>query len=135
MLTNKEIDEIEGYLERTRDFNNNPDLDVESYNEMLQQPGTIDYQSPKKHCKRQQLSYVKRLRTFNKYHGCCHYCGKKLNVDNFHVDHMNPLSRGGTNDENNLALACPKCNESKGNLTEHEYLEKIGDPRRYGKTD
>lgn len=32
-----------------------------------------------------------------------------------HVDHIRPVSRGGTNDPDNLRLLCPRCNLSRGN--------------------
>jgi len=33
---------------------------------------------------------------------------------NYHVDHKIPLALGGTNDLDNLTIACPPCNLSKG---------------------
>jgi hypothetical protein len=33
------------------------------------------------------------------------------------IEHIVPLSRGGSNDESNLWLACPLCNRHKGNRT------------------
>ena len=32
----------------------------------------------------------------------------------FHIDHNTPLSRGGSNDPENLCLLCPRCNWRKG---------------------
>ena len=45
----------------------------------------------------------------------CEYCGKNLlaSVDNYkewQVDHIVPLSKGGTDDFDNLALSCRTCN-------------------------
>ena len=42
----------------------------------------------------------------------CEYCHAPEAVFNlpFEVVHIVPLSRGGTNQENNLALSCPSCN-------------------------
>jgi 5-methylcytosine-specific restriction endonuclease McrA len=48
-----------------------------------------------------------------KQSGCCAYCGVSL-VDGYHIDHVVPISRGGSNWPENLALACPRCNDSKG---------------------
>lgn len=44
----------------------------------------------------------------------CHYCGDK---DAWMcVDHVLPLSRGGTNDTDNLVACCMPCNSSKGDM-------------------
>ena len=42
----------------------------------------------------------------------CKYCEKPL-VE-YHVDHVVPLCKGGDNSKENLVIACPKCNLSKG---------------------
>lgn len=52
--------------------------------------------------------------------GLCRWCGQEL-PDNFHVDHIVPFRRGGTNNPDNLALACPSCNASKGNKLVEEW--------------
>lgn len=41
----------------------------------------------------------------------CHYCGDQH--DNMCADHVVPLSRGGTNDRDNLVCCCIPCNSSK----------------------
>lgn len=45
--------------------------------------------------------------------GKCYYCGEKVN-ENYHVDHVTPLAKGGSNGPENLVIACPSCNLSKG---------------------
>ena len=45
--------------------------------------------------------------------GLCAYCGTVLDASR-HVDHVVPLSRGGGNGPDNIALSCPRCNSSKG---------------------
>ncbi len=54
--------------------------------------------------------------------GLCAYCETPL-TDDYHVEHMVPLSRGGRNDWTNLAIACPLCNRSKGTKTVEEFME------------
>ena len=44
--------------------------------------------------------------------GCCAWCSEPLN-GKYHVDHIIPLSRHGTNWSENLVLACAQCNLSK----------------------
>ena len=45
--------------------------------------------------------------------GRCAYCGRDVS-QGYHVDHIVPLSRGGSNALGNLALTCARCNTSKG---------------------
>jgi len=47
--------------------------------------------------------------------GCCEYCLSQLlySPDPFSVEHIVPLSRGGSSDLDNLALACQGCNNRK----------------------
>ena len=45
----------------------------------------------------------------------CHYCGNKT-ID-LEIDHVIPLSKGGSNKQGNLVLACQKCNREKGDNT------------------
>lgn len=54
----------------------------------------------------------------------CWHCGISI-ADKYHIDHLIPLSRGGTNWPNNLVLACPKCNMSKGSKLTHEWNGKL----------
>lgn len=44
----------------------------------------------------------------------CAYCRNVLG-DSYHIDHIVPVSRGGSNGIGNLAPACPTCNTSKFN--------------------
>lgn len=44
----------------------------------------------------------------------CAYCESLLGFDAFHIDHIIPISVGGTNGRHNLALSCKKCNGLAG---------------------
>lgn len=44
---------------------------------------------------------------------CCHWCGVSCK-DNYHVDHIQPLSKGGSNRIENICISCPPCNLKKG---------------------
>lgn len=48
----------------------------------------------------------------------CQYCGDEANT----VDHIVPVSRGGTNDLANLTPACKTCNSSKRDKLVEEWL-------------
>lgn len=39
------------------------------------------------------------------------------------IDHVRPVSRGGTNTMDNVQILCAKCNESKGNRNEADYRD------------
>lgn len=56
--------------------------------------------------------------------GLCAYCEVPLH-GRFHVEHMVPLSRGGSNYWHNVALACPECNATKGNKTVKEFFDVL----------
>lgn len=43
----------------------------------------------------------------------CFYCGKKLTLSSSTLDHCIPKSKGGSDDFDNLVLACKKCNQDK----------------------
>lgn len=52
------------------------------------------------------------------YEGKCCYCGAPWEQ----MDHLIPLSRGGSNNIDNLVPACRSCNRDKGSKTLGEYL-------------
>lgn len=58
--------------------------------------------------------YVSRAAIYRRDRGRCHLCGEHRPADDFHLDHLVPLALGGTHNESNLAVACPKCNMSRG---------------------
>lgn len=54
------------------------------------------------------LNIKEKLLKKNNYQ--CSSCGKNINFSNSSIDHIIPLSKGGTNNEENLAILCNKCN-------------------------
>jgi len=52
-------------------------------------------------------------RQINRQKGRCYWCSCNLG-SNYHIDHVIPLAKGGTNSPDNLVCACPTCNTSKG---------------------
>lgn len=63
-----------------------------------------------------------------RYEYTCCYCGgkgtRRVGPDGqrWHIDHIQPKSRAGTDDEANLALACGACNSSKHDMTADEFF-------------
>ncbi len=58
-----------------------------------------------------------KKKIFERDNYTCQYCGRKGTGPDLQLDHIVPLSRGGTNDEENLITACGKCNAEKANKT------------------
>lgn len=45
----------------------------------------------------------------------CYYCGRELKREEKTIDHKLPVSKGGTNNMNNLVICCQHCNSLKNN--------------------
>jgi 5-methylcytosine-specific restriction endonuclease McrA len=57
--------------------------------------------------------------------GKCVVC--KCNIrKSYHVDHIQPLAKGGSNDRDNLQLLCPPCNKRKHARDPIEFMKKQG---------
>jgi 5-methylcytosine-specific restriction endonuclease McrA len=63
-----------------------------------------------------------RTEIFKRWHNACAYCGSWAT----HLDHVEPLSRGGADVESNMVPACAPCNLSKGAKTLAEWTETFG---------
>lgn len=63
-----------------------------------------------------QIKEEVRLRAKN----CCEYCysQEKFATHSFYIEHIQPISKGGNNNLDNLALSCQGCNNYKYNKTE-----------------
>lgn len=54
----------------------------------------------------------------------CWWCGEDCK-DNYHIDHLVPLARGGHNDPGNIVIACPYCNMSKNDKLPDEWCGRL----------
>ena len=84
---------------------------------------------------RVRFDYEKRKKILEKTRCRCGRCGKDLDTTTMTVDHVIPLSKGGTNETSNLVALCDKCNQAKSNYVlnpieyfrylDNVYLEKL----------
>ena len=58
------------------------------------------------------ISIATRLRIRQRANFLCEYChsSEEASTALFTLDHLHPQSLGGADDEDNLALACHRCN-------------------------
>lgn len=55
----------------------------------------------------------------------CAYCRCRLDEKTAHRDHRVPLSRGGSDSIENIAVCCKSCNSRKRNQTDVEFTERV----------
>ncbi|MFH0976591.1 MAG: HNH endonuclease [Spirochaetota bacterium] len=57
--------------------------------------------------------------------GVCSYCGQKIPQGELTMDHVIPLSRGGTSERVNIVPACKDCNNKKKYLLPVEWEDYL----------
>lgn len=72
------------------------------------------------------MSQKIRFEVFKRDSFTCQYCGAKAPDVVLHVDHIEPVAQGGTNNILNLVTACDDCNCGKGavRLSDDSAIEK-----------
>lgn len=55
----------------------------------------------------------------------CAICREKLGKK-YHVDHIVPLARGGTNNRDNIQITCEPCNLAKGARDPIDFMQSLG---------
>ncbi len=59
----------------------------------------------------------------------CWYCGEDLTQSgrmSYEIDHIHPVSKGGTNEPSNLVASCRTCNGKKADMTLKEFRAYSG---------
>lgn len=72
------------------------------------------------------MDQTTRRTLYDRQEGRCVYCRRYFPVDIMHVDHKKPISKGGSDEMDNLQVLCPTCNSSKGSYTDEEYRRRAG---------
>lgn len=67
--------------------------------------------------KRKQISKRTRFSIFARDNFTCRYCGRNSEQVRLHIDHINPVCQGGTNEPENLITSCEDCNLGKASKT------------------
>lgn len=79
--------------------------------------------------KTRPVTMARRAEIFIRDEGNCYMCESKVDSGKFELDHLIPVSRGGSSDVWNLAVSCPPCNRSRGNRIEIRQLVKLSELR------
>lgn len=67
------------------------------------------------------------LKEMKKYfNNKCIYCSEQITPENYTLDHIIPRTKGGTNNINNIAIACFSCNTKKYTTDLKDYMLKGG---------
>jgi 5-methylcytosine-specific restriction enzyme A len=70
--------------------------------------------NPFTHERRRSMTQQRRARIFAAHDEQCHRCTRKIRPgDDWDVDHVLALERGGTDDDENLAPICEWCHTEK----------------------
>lgn len=61
--------------------------------------------------------------------GICYYCRRKFKPNELTMDHLIPLSRGGSSTKENIVPCCKECNNRKKYLMPAEFADLIAKER------
>lgn len=76
---------------------------------------------------RKRLLYPHEVREliYKNADGKCQLCGRKICYNTMTLDHIKPLSMGGSDSVDNLQCTCKTCNNFKGNILPENFMEGI----------
>ena len=66
----------------------------------------------------------RRLMILARDRNACVYCTTALSEDNFFLDHLVPVAKGGTNRKHNLVAACEVCNRRRSDSEPISFLRE-----------
>ena len=75
----------------------------------------------------------KRLAIYLRDGMACAYCGATVETGNsLTLDHVRPVSKGGSNDATNLVTCCARCNSSRGNRSVSTFAAAVAGYLNHG---
>jgi hypothetical protein len=83
-----------------------------------------NYRARKRGAGSASVDIVERLMGLQR--GKCACCRVDLSKTVYHVDHIEPLSKGGRHEDTNLQLLCRHCNQTKHAKLPHEFMQEHG---------
>ncbi len=66
-------------------------------------------------------------RLIRRQRSLCAYCGRYFAAHYLEIDHMDPVTFGGSNAETNLQVLCRPCNGRKGDQTDRQFRQRYAD--------
>lgn len=77
--------------------------------------------------KRLPITKIIRQQVYDKYDGCCAYCGEEFkSIKDMQIDHFEPVYLNGENlNIENLMPACRTCNFYKSTYTLEKFREQL----------
>lgn len=85
-------------------------------------PSTLIAKTP-----RRKFTSQERRNIYIRDKGICGICGRFVPPDCFTIDHIIPISKGGTYDYDNLQCCCKKCNQLKDDALPDDFFKVILD--------
>lgn len=74
---------------------------------------------------RSNISASKRKRIYKRDNYLCQYCGKDCSDGDISIDHIIPISAGGSESDDNLCVACYACNSKKRDMAPDEFKNQL----------
>lgn len=121
---------------RTRVYDHEPYHKCEDWNKKFR---TSVSRFKNRGTRMEEYTYQEALKYLGGTQLKCYLTGISINIleDDYQLDHILPISKGGTNELSNMAIACVAANQMKGGLTNEElfsWCKKILEHNGYNVT-
>jgi len=74
---------------------------------------------------RRRPSRAEEKAIYKRYKGKCAICKRKTDFSDGEIDHIKPLSKGGSDSPRNKQWLCHRCNKLKGNTRTNTQVRKL----------